>query len=150
MTPVTTKALIKLKSAKIITINPAVLKNIPFQDFCAILNELKKSRLNMGSVPKAKANIVSAPLIKLPVDKVYTCIDCVNPQGRKNVAIPIRRGANACVAVLALLIVCLAKTFGKANCSRFAKSKTSNKFIPSTSITKPTTTLKTKLPVAPR
>lgn len=47
---------------------------------------------SIGKVPKAKLNIVSPHAKKLPVESVYTCIDWVNQQGRKNVQIPIRSG----------------------------------------------------------
>ncbi len=87
----TTKLLIRLKSANIMTIKPAVLKNIPF-DFSFKPKELKLTRASTGKVPRANASIVRPPFIKLPVDKVKTCIDCVKPQGKKKVAIPIKNG----------------------------------------------------------
>ena len=78
--------------AKRITISPAVLKNIPEFLLSLILNELKLTRARTGRVPSAKVNIVKAPFIKLPVERVYICIDWVNPHGKKNVAIPTKRG----------------------------------------------------------
>jgi len=74
------------------TTRPAVLKKIPALELFLILNELKLTSAKTGKVPNAKASIVNPPLRKLPVDKVKICIDCVNPQGRKNVATPTRSG----------------------------------------------------------
>ena len=74
------------------TISPAVLKKIPEFLLFFMLNELKLTSASTGRVPSAKASIVSPPFQKLPVDKVYICIDWVNPQGRKNVAIPTKSG----------------------------------------------------------
>ena len=47
-----------------------------------------------GNVPSAKESIVSPPLRKLPVVSAYNCIDCVKPQGKKNVAKPTKRGVS--------------------------------------------------------
>lgn len=58
-----------------------------WMDFHVTLNSK-----SIGKVPKAKLNIVNPHAKKLPVESVYTCIDCVKPHGRKNVPIPIRRG----------------------------------------------------------
>ena len=90
--PITTKLFRILIIAKRMTIIPAVLKNIPEFLLSLILNELKLTRVNTGRVPKAKANIVKAPLKKFPVERVYICIDWVNPHGKKNVAMPTKRG----------------------------------------------------------
>ena len=57
------------------TIRPAVLKKIPAFLLFLILNELKLVSASIGRVPNAKASIVIDPFQKLPVDKVYICID---------------------------------------------------------------------------
>lgn len=67
--PTATNAAVKLKSAKKITIKPAALKNIPDCKVLANLTEAKLIKARTGSVPKAKMNMVKAPLIKLPVVK---------------------------------------------------------------------------------
>ena len=69
ITPIAASAAVKLNIAKRIIINPAVLKNNP--DFNPLENfvEAKLIKANIGRVPKAYTNIVTAPLIKLPVVK---------------------------------------------------------------------------------
>ena len=73
--PITTRLLIRLNKANRITISPAALKKMPDFAFFLILNELKLTRAKIGKVPKAKANMVSPPFKKLPVERVYSCID---------------------------------------------------------------------------
>lgn len=68
--PTATRLFIKLKTPKKITTNPAVLKKIPDCAFLWIANELKLKKASTGSVPKANADIINAPLQKLPVVKV--------------------------------------------------------------------------------
>lgn len=70
MIPITTKLLIKLNRANIITTSPADLKNIPDLELFLILNELKLRSARTGSVPSANASIVSPPVMKLPVVSV--------------------------------------------------------------------------------
>lgn len=70
MTPITAKLLIRLKSANIITISPALLKKIPAFELFWILNELKLISARTGRVPKAKASIVKPPSTNEPVLKV--------------------------------------------------------------------------------
>ena len=84
----------RLIKANIITISPAVLKNIPDLELFPTENELKLISESMGNVPSANESIVSPPVKKLPVERVYICIDCVKPQGRKKVAIPTRSGVS--------------------------------------------------------
>ena len=76
---------------------PAVLKNIPDFKVSANLMEVKLIKAKIGNVPKAKTNIVKAPLKKLPVVNEYIWIDCVNPQGKKNVERPKSIGTNLLV-----------------------------------------------------
>ncbi len=70
MSPNTTKLFMRLKIANIMTIKPADLKNILFLELLFILNEPKLTRARTGNVPRAKASIVSPPVMKLPVVKV--------------------------------------------------------------------------------
>lgn len=92
MNPAATKLVIILNKANIITTSPAVLKNIPDFELFLTLKELKLIRASTGKVPRANAIIVSPPVRKLPVVRLYNCIDWVKPHGRKNVATPTRRG----------------------------------------------------------
>ena len=73
--PIITKLFNIFIIAKSITISPADLKNIPDLELSFILNELKLVMASIGKVPSAKASIVIAPFQKLPVDRVYICID---------------------------------------------------------------------------
>jgi hypothetical protein len=59
--------------AKAITINPAVLKNIPDCEVLLIFDELKLKIAKTGNVPRAKNSIVRPPLKKLPEERVYRC-----------------------------------------------------------------------------
>lgn len=92
MTPATTRPLIRLNTANIMTTSPADLKNMPDLELFLTLNELRLTSARIGNVPSANESMVSPPFRKLPVVSVYNCIDWVNPQGRKNVAIPTRSG----------------------------------------------------------
>ena len=65
-----TKLFIKLKIPKNITTSPAVLKNTPDCAFLWIPSELKLKRASTGSVPSANADMIKAPVKKLPVVKV--------------------------------------------------------------------------------
>jgi hypothetical protein len=49
-------------------------------------------RANIGNVPRAKKSIIVSHPINDPLDSAAICIDCVNPQGRKKVPIPISIG----------------------------------------------------------
>ena len=57
--------------------------------------ELKERRARTGNVPIAKDSMISNPERKDSLVRAPTCIDWVNPQGRKNVEIQTRIGANA-------------------------------------------------------
>lgn len=65
----TTKAFRMFNTAKAITINPAVLKNIPDFDDLFIEKEPKLRIARTGNVPKAKNNIVKPPFKKLPEER---------------------------------------------------------------------------------
>ena len=67
---ITTNALIKLKSANKITIKPETLKKIPDFEFLPRDRELNDTNPKIGSVPNANDNIISAPCIKFPVERV--------------------------------------------------------------------------------
>ena len=70
MIPVEASVFIKLKSPKKMTMSPAVLKKIPDDVFFRMLSELKLIIASTGSVPSAKASMVSEPVQKLPVVSV--------------------------------------------------------------------------------
>lgn len=70
ITPIITKLLIILKTAKRMTINPAVLKKISEFIFLCIESEVKESKARTGKVPKAKKVITNAPSKKEPVESV--------------------------------------------------------------------------------
>ena len=70
MIPITARLLMMLNRAKMITMRPAVLKNIPAFELCWMLKELKLMRPSTGSVPRANESIVSPPVRKLPVESV--------------------------------------------------------------------------------
>lgn len=61
MTPITTKLLIRLNNANMMTTSPADLKNMPDVELFLILNELKLTNASTGNVPSAKASIVRPP-----------------------------------------------------------------------------------------
>lgn len=65
-----TKLLIRLKSANVITIKPALLKNMLDLELFFILNELKLTNARTGNVPSAKASMVRPPCKKFPVVSV--------------------------------------------------------------------------------
>lgn len=90
--PYATSAFIRFKRPKNMTTSPAVLKKTPDCAFEWITSDPKLKSARMGSVPSAKDDMVSAPVQKLPLESEYSCMDCVNPHGRKNVATPTRAG----------------------------------------------------------
>ena len=90
--PKETRLLAKLYTHNIINIIPTTLKSKPDDSDCCIVFHVMLNNKSMGSVPKAKLSIVNHHDKKLCVESVYTCIDWVNPQGRKNVPTPISRG----------------------------------------------------------
>ena len=72
--------------------SPEVLKKT--LDLFGSLNptELKLTSASTGSVPRENTSIVNAPEKNEPVESARTCIDCVKPQGKKNVATPTSSG----------------------------------------------------------
>ena len=70
MSPITTRLLMRLNRANMMTINPADLKKMPDLELFLMLNELKLINANTGNVPSAKASMVSPPVKKLPVVSV--------------------------------------------------------------------------------
>src|SRR3989344_6286902 len=81
------------------TTTPADLKKSGACFPCAKDAEPNESNASIGSVPKANANIIMSPEIKEPLPSATTCIDCVKPQGRKNVPKPIRRGVKVLCSI---------------------------------------------------
>ena len=122
----TTKLLIRLNRANIITINPADLKKIPERLPFWILNEEKLIRARTGNVPSAKESIDKPPFKKLPVESVYICIDCVKPQGKKKVATPTNTGVKEWLNLLTFSAF-FPRNFGIDNCNFLAHGKTSSK-----------------------
>ena len=83
-----------------ITMIPADLKKSGACLDCANEADPKERRANIGRVPRAKKSIISIPEINDPLDNAETCIDCVNPHGRKNVPTPNKSGANVWCSTL--------------------------------------------------
>lgn len=75
MKPFATSPLSMVSAPNAITNIPADLKNtlenFPLPNF----TDVKLMRDKTGSVPSAKKVIVRAPVTKLPVDRLYICID---------------------------------------------------------------------------
>ena len=65
--PAITSVLWRLNNPKNTTTSPAVLKKIPERALVWIVSELNDNSANTGNVPRANTNMVSAPVIKLPV-----------------------------------------------------------------------------------
>src|SRR3989344_4413704 len=72
------------------TTNPANLKKYPLNHplTTAVIPPIPKSP---GIVPKANKPIIRPPRVKLPVLTAYNCIAWVKPQGKKNVATPVKK-----------------------------------------------------------
>ncbi len=94
MTPSPASPARRANTPRPITTTPADLKNNGACFECAKDTEPNESNASIGSVPRANANIIKSPDINDPLESAETCIDCVNPQGKKNVPTPIRIGAN--------------------------------------------------------
>ena len=77
-----------------ITMTPTEAKNRGACFDCVIDSEPNERRERTGSVPSAKKNMIRAPIRDEPLPRVATCIDCVKPQGRKNVTTPSTSGAS--------------------------------------------------------
>lgn len=77
-----------------ITTIPAVLKNSGAYRELANEIDVYDRSMRTGNVPRAKKNMMVAPLMNDPEESAWICIDCVNPHGRKNVPNPIIIGAN--------------------------------------------------------
>src|SRR4030043_1407856 len=92
--PAATRADRKLNIAKKITINPAVLKNIPDFKECENLTDVKEIRASTGNVPSVNISMIRPPCRKFPLAIAFICMDCVKPHGRKKVSIPSNNGVN--------------------------------------------------------
>lgn len=90
-----------------ITTTPADLKKRGACFPCAKDAEPKERRTSIGRVPRAKANITETPERNDPLEIAATCIDWVNPQGKKNVPNPTASG----VKVLCSIFLKTEKTF---------------------------------------
>ena len=83
------------------TITPADLKKSGACLEWAKEAEPNDNSASIGSVPSANENIIRKPVVNDPLPSAATCIDCVNPHGKKKVPIPIKIGANvACSTFL--------------------------------------------------
>ncbi len=83
-----------------ITTTPADLKNKGACFPCANDADQKESSISIGNVPRANASIIRSPEINDPLPSADTCIDCVNPHGRKNVANPMISGVRLLCSIL--------------------------------------------------
>ena len=83
-----------------ITTIPADLKNRGACFECANDADPNESSTSIGSVPKANANIIENPDMNDPLESATTCIDCVKPQGRKNVPNPMISGVKVLCSIL--------------------------------------------------
>ena len=97
----------KENTAKPTTITPADLKKSGACFPCAKEADPKERKTSIGNVPRAKANIIKKPDKNDPLPMAATCIDWVNPQGKKKVAKPTTRG----VKVLCSILLKTEKTF---------------------------------------
>ena len=131
-----------------ITTTPADLKNSGACFPCANDADPKERSTSIGSVPRANASMMRSPDVNDPLPSAETCIDCVNPHGRKNVAKPMMSG----VKVLCSIFLKKLK-IPEGNATLFF-SNTPTKFKPSNNITTeariPRIAVKVKLiPIAP-
>ena len=136
------------KSPRPITTIPADLKNKGAYFPWAKEADPNERNASIGSVPKANANIIISPDMKEPLLNAETCIDCVKPHGKKNVAKPKMSG----VRVLCSIFLKKLK-IPKGNATLFF-SKTPTKFKPRSNITSdaksPNIAVSVKLiPIAP-
>lgn len=76
------------------TTTPTALKNIPAYFLFAKDAEPNDKKASMGNVPRANVSIIKKPDIKDPLLSAETCIDWVNPHGKKNVPKPRINGVN--------------------------------------------------------
>ena len=86
-------------SPRPITITPADLKNNGACFPCANDADPNERSTSMGSVPSANASMIRSPEINDPLPSADTCIDCVNPHGRKNVAKPMISGVKVLCSI---------------------------------------------------
>ena len=82
-----------------ITTTPADLKNRGACLECANDAEPNDKSASIGSVPSANASIIKNPDMNDPPESAATCIDCVKPQGRKNVPKPIASGVKVSCSI---------------------------------------------------
>ena len=75
-----------------ITTTPADLKNSGACFPCANDADPKERSTSIGSVPRANVSMIRSPDMNDPLPSAETCIDCVKPHGKKNVAKPMIRG----------------------------------------------------------
>ena len=83
-----------------VTNTPADLKKRDEYFPCANEAEPKERNRSTGKVPRANASMIKTPEVKDPLETAATCIDWVNPQGRKKVPKPIKSGVKAFCSIL--------------------------------------------------
>lgn len=95
--PANPASIAKIPSHK--TTIPADLKKSgAYCDF-ANFSVLNERRARIGKVPSANDTIISHPLTNDPLESAVICMDCVKPQGRKNVAKPIIMGVSVLCSI---------------------------------------------------
>ena len=82
------------------TTTPADLKNKGACFPCANDADPNERSTSIGNVPSENANIIKNPDMKDPLPKAATCIDCVKPQGKKNVPNPTMSGVKVLCSIL--------------------------------------------------
>ena len=82
-----------------ITTTPADLKNSGACFPWANDADPKERSTSIGSVPSANASIIRSPDRNDPLPSAETCIDCVNPHGKKNVAKPMTSGVRVLCSI---------------------------------------------------
>ena len=82
-----------------ITTTPADLKKRGACFECANEAEPNERSTSIGNVPRANANIIRVPDINEPLESATTCIDWVNPHGKKNVPKPTARGVRVLCSI---------------------------------------------------
>lgn len=82
-----------------ITTMPADLKKSGAKRECANHDDPNERSASIGKVPREKANMISPPLRKDPLERAEICIDWVKPQGRKKVLTPTITGVSVLCSI---------------------------------------------------
>lgn len=125
--------------ANTITITQVIL-NIFFAFFQEKKEDNHHTHNNPGAVPIAKAIIIRAPCMKLPVVIAYACIASVNQQGRKKVRAQVEN-AKTCLEPHLSLHTFFHNDFGSVSERLLNFGDISDKLIPRNNMTRPVTTV---------